>query len=443
MRLIKNIVFLMIIVFLASTNLYSHYYNNYQHLIGDRAAGMGGSYTALANTGTALWYNPAGLADIGYKSISISANSYAFMQTKTEGFLEVPAVSGYNKIDSKESDLSAVATAVTFGSKISKNQGFAFGVFVPFQDNIRGEMKSQWDDMGNTHYLKNSYVLTSKYYTVLGGYGMELFRDFSIGLSIGLGYYESRFKREDIHNVEGFGQLKVRTNNVSDDTYMLTLQADLGLRYKISKNNIVGVNLKSPAWNLYDKSNVEIIASDSNSTDAPTWQTFSVDRNVFQQVKPLQLSIGYAFTLPNIFSVEIDFAPAFKTKFQKQYAYNVKLGAEYYINKEFILRAGFYTDFSQKDKIKTTTDKGNEPFADRIDYYSTTLSISYGFDFFGEVSKAKSWTTLGMNFRYGIGDILCRRIESTPASPIPNETDIVKDKKVFAISIFVAETVVF
>ena len=46
-----GIVFLL---FFITTISYSHYYNNYQHLIGDKATGMGGAHTALANTGTSL-----------------------------------------------------------------------------------------------------------------------------------------------------------------------------------------------------------------------------------------------------------------------------------------------------------------------------------------------------------------------------------------------------
>lgn len=43
--------------------------------MGERAAGLGGAYTALANDSTSVYYNPAGLADINSLNVNISANT--------------------------------------------------------------------------------------------------------------------------------------------------------------------------------------------------------------------------------------------------------------------------------------------------------------------------------------------------------------------------------
>ena len=45
-------------------------------LIGDRASGMGGAYTAVSDDATGLYYNPAGIAYTMGRSFSASVNAY-------------------------------------------------------------------------------------------------------------------------------------------------------------------------------------------------------------------------------------------------------------------------------------------------------------------------------------------------------------------------------
>ena len=54
-------------------------YNSYQFIIGERSAGMARAYTSISDDPTAIWYNPAGLANIKNHRINISANSYSYL----------------------------------------------------------------------------------------------------------------------------------------------------------------------------------------------------------------------------------------------------------------------------------------------------------------------------------------------------------------------------
>lgn len=75
----KIIIIISVIAYPITTFALFDNYNNYQYLIGDRAAGFGGAYCTIANDSTALWNNPAGLARIADNKINISANSYSYL----------------------------------------------------------------------------------------------------------------------------------------------------------------------------------------------------------------------------------------------------------------------------------------------------------------------------------------------------------------------------
>jgi long-subunit fatty acid transport protein len=60
-----------------SANSYADdfHYNNI--LIGDRASGMGGAYTAISDDASGMFYNPAGIVYISDRNFSASVNAYS------------------------------------------------------------------------------------------------------------------------------------------------------------------------------------------------------------------------------------------------------------------------------------------------------------------------------------------------------------------------------
>ena len=56
-----------------------HYVNM---LVGNRAAGLGGAYTAISDDPAGCFYNPAGIAFSPYTSLSASVNAFS-TSTKT------------------------------------------------------------------------------------------------------------------------------------------------------------------------------------------------------------------------------------------------------------------------------------------------------------------------------------------------------------------------
>lgn len=58
-----------------------HFINTF---VGDRAAGMGGAYTAIADGPEGMYYNPAGLAFAPANYVSVSTNAFEFRNSVYE-----------------------------------------------------------------------------------------------------------------------------------------------------------------------------------------------------------------------------------------------------------------------------------------------------------------------------------------------------------------------
>ena len=65
-----------------------HYQN---FIVGERAAGMGGAFTAIADDPSATYYNPAGLVGAQKDILSASLSVYGFQQQSLQNALHVPA----------------------------------------------------------------------------------------------------------------------------------------------------------------------------------------------------------------------------------------------------------------------------------------------------------------------------------------------------------------
>src|SRR3989338_11529459 len=72
-----------------------YHYNNI--IIGDRASGMGGAYTAISDDASGCYYNPAGLIFASGRSLSASANVYNYFK-KT--YKDVLGGKGWERVSS-------------------------------------------------------------------------------------------------------------------------------------------------------------------------------------------------------------------------------------------------------------------------------------------------------------------------------------------------------
>lgn len=441
------------------------YFNNYQYIIGERAAGMGGAYTAIANDSTALWYNPAGLARISDMHLNISGNTYSYLTTKTEGYWQLPKQGNKSEsINMEESDFSVVANTLIFGKKLGDGQAISFGIITPYQDTVLGSMKAKdfIDVKGDTINFQDETALNSKYYLGMIGYGIQAADNLGIGASIGIGYYNAQLKDNyflhfDYTKNPGTESVQFYQGTYEDTEY--TIQAGFGAQMKsdmtIDKNHILGFYVQTPTYRLSGNINAKEVCYNSGCKDKYnndvtfSWNEQPIKNDPFKQILPGFVSLGYGYEEPDSFNFSLDVVPVFPVSgdgFYKNPIVNVKAGLETYLSDSMIVRAGAFTDFSQKDEVKKSNDDGT----DKINYYGGTLSVSLGKHLMETEVKKKGekgaptpikrtlWSTFGIVARYGIGDVKTTMYNKDYA-PIPQ----IKDKSVLNFQAFIAESMSF
>lgn len=447
-----------------------NYYNNYQYILGERAAGMGGAYTALANDSTALWYNPAGLARISDISMNVSANTYSYMKTKTPGFIELPKQGGGTEsVDLEQSDFSVIGSTLILGKKLGNRQAISFGLLVPYQDTLLGTLKAK-EVIGPSNDIENfqdELSTVSAYTLAMLGYGLKARENLNVGASVGFGYYQgttrdSWFYNYRDPNVATQAKYVQVVNTTTDDT-QYTVQVGLGMQYEIDKKNKLGIYAQSPTWRISGKSETKGVMYEdytdyySNPSQdtfgPPTWIDETHKSDLWKQVLPGFVSLGYAYEKPASYTLSLDVVPIFgvsdENNLNKNTVVNVKAGIEKYLSDSLIVRAGLFTDFSQKDAVANTG-------TDKIDYYGGTLSLSFGKHFMvsedekvGNSTRYKTvkksfWSTFGVVGRYGIGDVATTKYtyDATKTNPYGSET-VIKDKSVLNIQAFIAQSMNF
>ncbi len=97
----KHITLSLLIVFSVSSLIASEPFNNIQGFYGERAAGLGGAFTALSDDPSGAYYNPAGLGFTHNDGISISASNFkntkrSYINIDTPGQTYNQTSQGYN-----------------------------------------------------------------------------------------------------------------------------------------------------------------------------------------------------------------------------------------------------------------------------------------------------------------------------------------------------------
>jgi len=431
-------------VFFANALQAAGYYNNYQYLPGDRAAGMGGAFTAAADDSSSLWYNPAGLALIDSTDVSMSGNAYNYLQTETRGYVEFEKSDGtYDEINLNEKDISAVATTMLFANKIGNAGGFAFGILVPYQDSLNGVMKGETTGADSSTYMETQFQDNSQYLVGMAGWGKSFFKKLNLGLALSLGYYKGN-SEESEYFLDQWNSGADSSNETFRENYEFTdylMGAVFGVQFSVTEHNILGLKISTPSFSLYGTTEINSLYLVSGTRDVDKEESSeSIKNDAFERILPEKYSVGYTYNLPEKFTMSIDVELIGTTDEATNYVVNCKAGAEYFITENIALRAGFFTDLSQQNDVDTDPDSDN---SEKMNYYGATLSFSFGADLnIGNSEESgkeqKSWTTFGLMYRFGSGDIRNDSYDDNLEL-----THFIKEKKVNNVSLFIGESISF
>ncbi|MBI4714504.1 MAG: outer membrane protein transport protein, partial [Nitrospirae bacterium] len=388
-------------------------YNAVEILVGEKAAGMGGAFTAVADDPSAAYYNPAGIVQIPFASMSASANVAHFKTREGKFFLQD---------DEKLTSFDFIpdfwgATTTTFLGKVG------FSIVIPESDDF--EFHQKYTDvplMGFTwNTARDDVTFEADTYLIGPTYAFSIVPGLSAGVSLyflyntfdetGYRYWDTDYpdatdgvnhslQWEDSRGVDGTGT---------------GITGKAGLLWRAGETFRVGAAFRPPA-RIDEEVEVRQVTylSDIREDNLVTgFDRGNVEADLaYTREVPHAATLGVAFLPSKRFTLAMDLSYYGPVEFQEKTAtldgnfqpvevsrtvtlkevVNGSVGMEYFLTPRIPLRAGIFSDRSAAPEVQAI----NSAQPTKIDKYGATLSSGY--------LTANSTLVVGVKYAYGEGE---------------------------------------
>ncbi|MDD2851447.1 MAG: outer membrane protein transport protein [Desulfuromonadaceae bacterium] len=380
--------FLLLLLFGVSTSGADEFhYTNI--LIGDRASGMGGAYTAVSDDASGMYYNPAGIAYATGRNVSASVNAFHVLSKTYKSV--VPGQDWKRESSSLLPNFFGVMQP--FGKfKI----GFSYAV--PDSNN---EDQDQTFDLGGGNMYRINFNNTNNTHL----FGPSVAYQVKDTVSVGATLYAHYRSTEAIAN-QAVLNTATRTLLQFDNKYTET--DEWGIR------PVFGV-----MWSPIDKVSFGVTAAKTfvissrnmyqgMTSDPTVYMPLAVVDATNKRDYPWQFGVGGAWFPSKDLLISADVtcysAVSYQSKridstntivertVNNESVVNGAIGAEYYLSEAWAVRGGLFTDFAITPAV---TGKPEGEF-EHVDLYCMSASLT-------RFSKNSS-ISLGGNVRIGSGD---------------------------------------
>jgi hypothetical protein len=397
--------------------------------IGERAIGLGGAYTGIADDPSATYYNPAGLMAGGRFALLGSLSSLVFLKQKVENAFEV---NGMNR-DLESSRTTTlphfVGTVVKFGKKAFGDHRYAIAYSAFDVERQRFGSSFSEIDSDSSVDLRISRSYQMQWWGV--SFAMQVKKDLSLGIS-GFLSNQSFSYSEDIglafggtlgeNGVRVGGESATSTTRLGYGTWAFVFR--LGALYRINPQWQIGVMFQPPGAPLGTDGNIfrrlvqdtgtgsTYFLYDEGGFDAQTPIPFELRAGVEYRIDSLTtLSIDFAITGPvrdreifpipsEVQDVDATLGTYFANSTKRRVTPNAAIGVEHLFGK-VVVAGGLATNISAAPSVPATTA---DYTPDQISTFAASLAV--GLD-------TKGYRlTLGANGYFGRGDALAFTIDS-------------------------------
>lgn len=367
------------------------HYNNI--LIGERAAGMAGAYTAVSDDPSGMYYNPAGIVEAGTRNLSLSVNAYS---TVDKEYKEVVGGRHWKRHSS--------SLLPNFFGILQEVGKLKVGISYAVPDNISEEQDDTFTNFPLGGSQVDRYIINfnnhDKTYNVGPSIAFPLTDKLSLGLTL-YGHYRSSDTVDNQTLV--FSDSQSQWMNTLVRTEEWGVRPILGLMWSPAEKVSLGLAL-SRTFVISSKTRVQFTQKDLNGN----LEMFNPPDSGDKKEYPYRISVGAAyFPSPKLLiSADLTYFTGVEysiltMKTRKEPVLNGALGAEYYFTRNWALRGGLFSNRSNSPEVKGTANEQTE----KIDAYGVTLSLT-------RFIKNTSFTA-GGSYSYGSGKA---QITSTPGS---------------------------
>lgn len=436
--------------------------NFHTFIIGGRAMGMAGAYTAMCEDSAIAWYNPAGLGFNTRSSLDGSATAYFLEVVKANDLLvtTLPDSAVYEG-DFNTTTIQIVPTSLTYtkllGNKREDNPGFlqqsiALSVFIPqaikFQKTIMMDQRIEVNGQPVDYHQKLHLQAEMMRYYIGPSWGMRIGDRFAVGASlfvtystgIGRGAFTISFSGENMNPIFGLMGLDIETMEVG-------VASQIGFQARPFGDFRIGFTLRPPQVRLWRRSMVYSIQAGANPFEnTSSFNDLSETRSDFHFdfPSPMVFLFGLAWSKPEIFSVALDAEVHTPWKndadsdLKTRWVVNGHLGCEVFLSPRWLISSGIFTDFAPEKDVYELGDR-------KIDFFGGTFAVSYTTPYkVVEESKTDRITfgsTIGFKYAYGKGKMMGGIIDFTK----PNEAWSLRSTNatMHDISVVISSSLVF
>jgi hypothetical protein len=376
--LIKKSIPLLALVSSAASADQMHYRNV---ITGERAQGLGGAYTGVADDASGVFYNPGGLAFAQSNDISGSANAfYSKKVTFKKAFLGVS--------DFVEESGGTFAPFFGVMQKLDKFLPGLVGGFAYYTLDTELKDQDNLKSYGALQRFHRAANIRAATFAATGALGYRISPSMGIGLS--LGYIKadeltqvSQNSIVGVYTDPSTGQQKgpvYQVLSLRESLIAHGAQLGFGVQWAPSAQLSVGATVRSGSYASQKYSQVvDNVKVDAGVIDALP-ATATSDNPLGSM--PLELRAGIAwFASPRLLvTSDIDFheevsdtSSITENLYSRESVTNFALGTEYYMTASIPFRLGFFTNYDATP-TPTTSKKGQ---ADHIDYMGTSMFLAW------------------------------------------------------------------
>lgn len=335
-----------------------YHYNNI--LIGNRAAGLAGSYVAVSDDPSGLYYNPSGVVYASSGNITANMNAYNIARTTYVGALKK---STGESVDWVRTSSALVPNFFGITQPLGAGTvGFSYAI----TDSVLEDQGQTFNDItqNGTQYTINfnNQDITNN---VGPSYAIKVSNEFSIGLTL-YGYFRTQ---ERIFNQ--IFQLPIEDSNLTSPAFLIEnqylsrreigIKPIFGVTYTPFNRFSFGMALsqvfllsstideqKSSALNICLDGNVrERCPTDEATSFSLTQQTISKKRSF-----PWQINVGGAYFHSNRLMLTGNAWIYEAMNGTNRPLVNVAGGIEYYFSGKMAIRMGAYTNLANTPKLQ-------------------------------------------------------------------------------------------
>ncbi len=393
-------------------------------LLGNEAAMTAASGGALVSDGSAIWYNPAGLASVDRASLDLSGSATMLRIGITPGLLQS---AGGPQSNGSYYEFLGIPSALTLAPRLEPKLTFGLGIFVPqlagHTDRVRlDESTDRYDAQLQLTQQESS----STYY---GGIslGYAIAPNVRIGATIYGSYTQFALTSQftfGLDNADGTGAASA--GGSSTLIQAVALRARVGLQWEIVPGFHAGLTVRSPSVLIgsqyrFTSGVVTVDPTDPTSVDFGITDESGIEPR-FDPFAParVRLSLAYRWSEGWI-GIEGDFQHELRVPsagVDRDWIGGARAGGRWWVDRQVSLGAGFFTDLDATRRIDTYGQT-------RLDYYGGTFGLELRNPHrLGEgesVSDIVFVNTFALRYAVGVGSIGGQRFDFSA----PDENGIV------------------